>query len=399
MAKWAKLALVASLLLGGCKGFWDPLSTSGTGTTGTTTLSSGPFYVINQGTRQLIAYNILTGVLQTIGSAITLPGVPNCIAIAPNGKWLYVGTASGILLYDINSGGALTSGNNGQSISGDVVNTLQVDSTSANLVGAWVQSATAEVQSIPLNGTGTASGAATRTANVSLNGASPAVHQLTITPDNNYVVVALGTAGTVIVPFSSSGGVTAGNYSPQIKVINASDSDLSVAVDPITTTNTAPRLLYIGESLASGGTSGGLRVFDYSTLGTGAPGEIAGSPFTTNGALAPNFIFPLPTADYVYVANGNGNTSGGSIAWYSVSGTGSSSTLAFVNTISAGIQPFGLAEDNDSNFLLAVATGGSTTAGNPDLQAFTMSAGTLTSVLTAKTGSDPVTAWGIVAAP
>jgi 6-phosphogluconolactonase (cycloisomerase 2 family) len=400
IGKWARLALTASLFLGGCKGFWDPLPSTGTGTTGSTTLSSGPFYVINQGTRQLIAYNIVTGVLQTIGSAITLPGAPTCLAIAPNGKWLYVGTASGILLYDINSGGALTAGNNGTTISSDVVSALQVDSTNANLVGAWVQSTTAQIQSIPLNGTGTPSGVAAKTASVtSLTGASPAVHQLAITPDNAYVIVALGTAGTVIVPFASSGGVTAGNYTPQIKVLNNGGAALSVAVDPITTTNTSSRLLYIGETLATSTTSGGLRAIDYSTVGTGSPADITGSPFSISGAVAPNFIFPLPTADYVYVANGNGSTSAGNIAWYSITGSGSSTEFTFINTVSAGVQPIGLTEDNESNFLLAVATGGSTNAGDPDLEAYTISTGALTSVLTAKTGNDPVIATAIVAAP
>jgi hypothetical protein len=53
-----------------------------------------------------------------------------------------------------------------------------------------------------------------------------------------------------------------------------------------------------------------------------------------------------------------------------------------------------LAEDSKGNFVLAVASGG-----NSDLDAYTMSSGTLTSVLTATTGTDPVQAIAVAAAP
>jgi hypothetical protein len=73
--------------------------------------------------------------------------------------------------------------------------------------------------------------------------------------------------------------------------------------------------------------------------------------------------------------------------------------VAAGSTIASGIQPISLAEDSDSNFVLAVATGGSTTSGNPDLEAYTMSSGALTSAIQAKTGTDPVGAVAVAALP
>jgi hypothetical protein len=49
--------------------------------------------------------------------------------------------------------------------------------------------------------------------------------------------------------------------------------------------------------------------------------------------------------------------------------------------------------------VLAIATGGSTSSGNPDLDAYTVSSGVLTSALTSVTGTDPVGAVAIAALP
>ncbi len=71
--------------------------------------------------------------------------------------------------------------------------------------------------------------------------------------------------------------------SANIPVINIAGAAVSVAVDPNS------RLLYIGETAAiSGSNSGGLRVFNYSTLA-----EVTGSPFATGG-LAPYAIVAHP---------------------------------------------------------------------------------------------------------
>ena len=152
------------------------------------------------------------------------------------------------------------------------------------------------------------------------------------------------------------------------------------------------RLLYVGESdaLPSATQSGGLRVF---TIGSTGITELtsAGSPYTSGGT-GPSAIVPTSDGNYVYVANqAVSGSSSDNIASFSVSTT----ALTSITSSTAGpTGVLGLAVDSTGNYLLAVDF-----AGNPDIQAYSMSAGTLSSVLTGTTGSDPVEAVAIATAP
>ena len=90
------------------------------------------------------------------------------------------------------------------------------------------------------------------------------------------------------------------------------------------------------------------------------------------------------------------SSSTGNIASFTLTSTGTTSptyTIASIGTVSAGSTPLSLSTESKGNFLLTVNSGG------PDLEGYTMSAGSLTSVLTGPTGTDPVEAIAIVAAP
>jgi hypothetical protein len=229
------------------------------------------------------------------------------------------------------------------------------------------------------------------------NIANATVKQMVLSPDGDNLFVTLGAGGTIVVPFNLGNSNPLGATATTINVANGNAQAYSVAVDP------QDRLFYIGETNAnSAGTSGGLLVYDYTSLGTGiprnAPTQISGSPLSSGG-LAPNAILAFQSGLNVYVANGTGNTATGNVAAFSVSVSGTTYTVAAENTIAAGIQPIGLAEDSDGNFVLAVATGGSTSSGNPDLDAYTMSSGALTSAIQSSTGTDPVGAVAIAALP
>jgi hypothetical protein len=115
--------------------------------------------------------------------------------------------------------------------------------------------------------------------------------------------------------------------------------------------------------------------------------------------LAPNAILPVASGQYVYVADGTGLTANGNVSWFPISAAGTTYSIASGGNIVSGIQPNGLAEDIDHNFVLAVSTGGSTTSGNPDLEAYTLGTGTLTSAITSNTGTDPVGAFAVAALP
>jgi len=357
------------------------------GTGSCTSASSGNFYVLNQTTNQVVALKITSGQLTTIG-AVSTPSVnPLAIAIAPNGKFLYVSTLTGIYLYAINSNGSLTLSNGGLAISSDPAYTMQVDFTNSWLVDAVSGSAT--LSAISIN---SSTGVLTTAGEIEQTFTLPASYpkQLAISPGdsasctNCYVFVAMGTGGTEEIHFNPSNSNPFGTYG-NTGPVNSSGGANAVAVDP------SNRLLYIGESVALSGTqTGGLRVFTIaSTKLTELTG--AGSPYATGGA-GPTSIQPSLDGNYVYVANGTvSGSSTGNISSFSVTAT----SLTSINSFTAGVSgQLSLAEDSTGSYMLAVDV-----AGSPDLQAYTMSSGTLTSAFTSNTGSDPVGAVAIAAAP
>ena len=366
------------------------VSTSSGTCTATGGTGSGLFYVLNQNAKQIVGYSITSGTLTKIsGSPYTLSAAPYSIAIAPNGNFLYVGTAAGIFLYTKQSSGQLILANNSNSISQDIATTMQVDPS-----GQWLLEAgpnLKELLAIPIN---KSTGVPTSGTEQFTLLPAATVQQLTVSPDNAHVFVALGASGTQDVTFA------AGQTSPfgstfNIPTINSAGAALSVAVDPAIPNS---RLLYIGETAAlSGSNSGGLRVFDYNTLV-----ELTGSPFATSG-LSPVEILPLPygtnARNYVYVANRTvSGSSTGLIQGFVVASSGSTYSLtAMSNTASAGITPVGMVQESKGNYLLVVNSGGS-----PDLQAFTFdssTAGKLNSAITGATGTAPTQVSGIAAAP
>jgi 6-phosphogluconolactonase (cycloisomerase 2 family) len=385
LRKCARLLLAVTPFLAGCGNFWQPPSSSGSGG-GSTTLSGGYFYVTNQATMQLVAYDINSGSLNKIG-AYTLAAAPYAITIAPNGSYLYVSTIAGIYLYNIGSGGGLTIGNSGGVISSDPASSMVIDTSGSWLVDAVQGTAGVQVDAIPITSSGAYTGGTVGSQQYALSNAT--VHQLALSSDDLNLFVASGQGGTLVIPFNSSGSNPLASRATVVAVANSGGSALSVAVDP------SVRLFYIGETLASGGTTGGLRVFNYSSLG-GTLTQATGSPIASGG-LAPNAILPIASGDYVYVGNGAGTSSAGNVTGFSIASDSGAYTIAKANTVSAGIQPFGLAQDSSANFVLAVSEGGS-----PDLEAYvfdTTTAGKLDSVITSATGSDPTQAVAVAAAP
>jgi hypothetical protein len=386
--------MAAPLLIGlsACGDFWQAPSTTTTGcTTNCTTLSSGVFYVLNQATSQVVALSIQSGSLTTVGT-YTLPTAgPLAMALSPNGDFLYVSTLSGgIYVYTVGSGGVLTLGNGSVAISSDQATTMQVDATNSWLVDAV--SGIAELNAIALNPTtGLLASSSEKEQGLALPATT--VTQLAISPNDStsctdcYVFVAMGAGGTEEIHFSPSNANPFGSHG-NLSVLHSGGADNAVAVDP------SNLLLYVAEidALPSDAESGGLRAF---IIGATSITENTGSPYSSGGT-GPTAIFPQ--TGYVYVANNAGSTANGNIASFSLTNSGTSSapvyTFASLGTLSAGIDPVGMAVDSTGDFLLALSEGG-----NPDLEAYTMSSGLLTSVLTVSTGTDPVQAIAIAAAP
>ena len=383
---WGCMA-VAALCLTGCKGFWTALSSSGGGT-GSTTLSSGDIYVLNVATSQMVGLYVNAGKLTTLpGSPYTLSAAPIAIAVAPNNAFLYVSTLGGIFVYSVNtSTGQLTVGNSGQPISSDPATSMQVDSTNTWLVEGV--SGTSNLFAVHVN-----SSTGLLASNTEQTVVLPAttLEQVAVSPDDTFVLAAMGSGGTATIPFNPNNANPYGTVGT-IGVKNASGAALSVAFDPIPAGATAPRLFYIGETVAtSGSNTGGLRAFDFSTVK-----EISGSPLAIGG-LAPYSILPFSTGDYVYVVSkqtSSGST--GVIAGFSIGTTNSVYTLtALGSTFATGTNPQAMVEDNTHAFVFAADFGGS-----PDLIGYvfdTTNAGYLDQVISNATGTDPVQAGAVAA--
>jgi 6-phosphogluconolactonase (cycloisomerase 2 family) len=381
IGKQARVMLAATLLLAGCKNFFNVSSTTTTCTTNCATTSSGVFYVLNSNSGQvgIAGFSIVSGKLTAItGSPFTVASSPYAIAVAPNNSFLYVSTSTGIYLYTIGSGGALTVASKTPISTDFSAYTMQVDATDSWLVEA---SGGGYLYAIPVNPTnGTTTGTPQQ---VALAGFS--AHQLVISPDNTNVFVTLGGTGTAVIPFAAaSTDPLPKSVGAPIAVKVPGGVAVSVAVDP------KNQLLYIGEtSVTSAATNtGGLRAFLYSSL-SGTPIEIPGSPYASGG-LTPASILPIATGAYVYVANSTvSNSSTGNVSGFAITPSGTTYALtALSSTAAGGTTPEDLAEDSTGSVVLLVNSGG-----NPDLEAFsfdTTSPGKLDSVLTSSTGTDPV---------
>ena len=380
---------VAAICLTGCKGFWKALPSSGGGG-GTTTLSSGDIYVLNVATSQMVGLYVNAGTLTVLpGSPYTLSAAPIAITVAPNNAFLYVSTLGGIFVYNVNtSTGQLTIGNSGQPISSDPATSMQVDSTNTWLVEGV--SGTSNLFAVHVKAS-TGLLASNNEQTVTLPATS--LEQVAISPDDTFVLAAIGSAGTATIPFNPNNANPFGTVGTISPVSTSAGASLSVAFDPIVSGNTAPRLFYIGETVAKSGSSnnGGLRAFNFSTVK-----EISGSPFAIGG-LAPSSILPVSTGDQVYVVSrqtSSGQT--GVIAGFSITTANSAFTLtALGSTFATGTNPQSMVEDSTHAFVFAADFGGS-----PDLIGYvfdTTTAGNLDKVISNSTGTDPVQASAVAA--
>jgi 6-phosphogluconolactonase (cycloisomerase 2 family) len=386
-ARWASIALGLAVPLTGCNGFWDKPASGGGGGGGN---ASGVFYVLNQTSQKVVGFAFSSG--STTPSAVAngsaaLGALPYSMAIAPGGGFLYVSTGGGVFVYSISSTGALALLNTSQAISQDLPTAMAVDGSGTWLIESIGGSGI--LHAIPVSAS-TGILDSTRTVqtaslpNTFLNGIASSPANST----NPYIFVAMGTGGTEVIPFTAtSTGNPFGTVS-NIKVLKTNGGATAVAVDP------SNRLLYVGETVAvTGAQTGGLRVF---TINATNINEVTGSPYASGGT-GPSAIVPL--ANYVYVANTTvSGATAGSVTGFPIVSTGGVLSLgASINTIAAGVNTIGLAQENSGTYLLAVNAGG-----NPDLNAYTYDTttpGKLIAGATGSTGTDPVRPIAIVAVP
>ncbi|MHB1701047.1 MAG: lactonase family protein [Acidobacteriaceae bacterium] len=363
--------LVLLAALAGCGKFFVPVTTTpgGGGTTGT-----GDYvYVANGSTNTIVGYSIAkaTGALTTTpGSPYTVGISPTALAITANNSFLFVGGYGGLYEYSISSTGALTALNGGSALASVLAQSMTISPD-----GQWLfilNSDAATLSQFQINQTTGALTQATGTS-FSVGGSSQAVK---ISPNGQYIFIAMGTGGTLVYGFNTStGGMS---ISPLRLVPQTLISDNALAVDA----NSA--YLYIARS---GSTGSGVAA--YSIASGGALTAVAGSPTATG--VGPYSILLNSTGAYLYV----GNRTDGTISEYSVGSGGVLTALASSPVKAVGTLPVAMARDKSGSYIAVVNNGGS-----PDLNILAISGsspGTLASVATASTGTDPTNPTAIVA--
>jgi 6-phosphogluconolactonase (cycloisomerase 2 family) len=353
------------------------------------TSSSGDFFILNSTT--ISGYSIASGTLTALtGSPTSLPSgvTPYSMAVDPTGSFLYVGTSGGIYLYDIGTGGKLTQ-NTSVLLDDGTSSALQVDSTGHWLLDASNTTGQPTLYAWPIsttNGESTLGNGVTVPGVLLVSGGNVAVGGMAISPDNKLVAVAAGSE-TETFPFTVGTDFTGATNPISTKLDKRTATGVAVSV----AFNQGTSFLFIGETgdFSTANDSGGLRIIPIASdvLGT----EPTASPYASGGT-GPHSILAASNG-YVYVANWVG-TSAGNVTAFLLNASTPSLTLQS-NPVATGTEPYGIAEDSTSDFLLVVNNQGS-----PYFNAFTFDAtttGLLDSSLTStSTGTGPI---AIVAVP
>lgn len=372
--KYAGWSLLAGLLLlTGCGKFFPPLTKTSGGGAGTGT--TGDYVYVansNPNLNTVAGFSLSTGVLaNTSGSPYATPLTPSSLAITPNDDFLYVGSMAGaIYVYTVASDGSLSLGNGGTPVfTGSSPAAMEIDPSGKWMV--WLSAFSGEANVLAVN---SSTGILTNVTTSGVGLASTSASALAITPNDQYVFVALGTGGVETLSFNSSTGALAPANSVLAPKQNL-DADLGLAVSP------NGQYLYVTETGINA-----VRVFSVGANGTLS--EVSGSPFQTG--LGPATVLVDSTGSYVYVANRTGNTISGFTA-----GTSGALTPITGSPFKTGTTPVALVEDKTKGYIAVVDAGGS-----PDLQVFaigTTTPGALVSSATSTTGKDPTQSIAAVA--
>jgi 6-phosphogluconolactonase len=340
--------LAGLLLLTGCGNFFGK-GTSGGG--GGSTVAS--YSYVGTQTGVLASYSVSsTGALATLSGSPTqlATAAITALAVNPANSLLYSGVSGvGIFGLGINSSTGVPSLISTSALVSDVDPfAITVDPAGTHLLVAGIANGVPAVGEYSINSDGTLTEVTGSPVTIALpngsNVANALVTNIAIAPNSTYVFVTLGQLGVALMPFTTTGGLSANTSVITPKASgNVSNQDLGVAVNPAST------VLFVGE------TNAGIRVF---TVNASFP-EISGSPFAAGGQ--PRSIVLDGAGDRLYAANTTDNT----ISGYAVATSGTLTALTGSPYPSIGSQPFALTLDKSKTFLLAANLGG-----NPNVQLF-----------------------------
>jgi 6-phosphogluconolactonase len=346
------VVLAAAALLTGCGNFFVCEGKADCPAT-TTPTNTGDFVYVSNGTAassDIAGYSLANGTLTAIaGADIDLGFVPIAMSVAPLNGFLYVASRAdavpaGIYVYTISSAGALTPANNGNPlVDDDTISSMDIspDGNFLFTVGTTTTLGTivSEYELDTSTGLFVAGNPATfltPTTDCSIvTGVTPLSQHCTIkvSPNGDYVGVALGGYGFEVYPYSSAKGIP-GTPGPQLSPSTSTGSgDFSLAFDK-------NNYVYVASTSA---------LTSYGGLGaTGAPSPVLENAQAYTGTVAPRprAVTLSTNGSYVYTANeGNGTISG-----FSLSGAGVMTPLGAVpgpTSVSA------LGADSSGKYLVA----------------------------------------------
>jgi 6-phosphogluconolactonase (cycloisomerase 2 family) len=350
----AALGVAAPLLLTGCGNFFtcegkaDCPSSGGGGTT-----TGGDYAYASNGTSgstYVAEYDLSSGKLTAIsGSPYNLTFVPVALSVAPSDSFLYAATLPGatnpgIYLYTIGSDGALTLGNNGAVLVNDEVSSMDISAD-----GGYLFTVNADGLTMNEYQVNTTTGLLQLATTVSLPGVTCALEAGTDTPASQsctvkvapsgaFVVVALGTAGDAIFPYSSSSGLT--SATPTLissgTTTGSPTGDFSLALD-------ANNFAFIARTNA-------LAVYGIDSTGAGTLEDTK----SYSSGTVPRSVVLSSNGDYVYTANEGAST----ISEYGI-GSGGALTQLTGSPVAAPTNVSALGVDNSGNYLVAAGYNGS----------------------------------------
>jgi 6-phosphogluconolactonase (cycloisomerase 2 family) len=368
----------------GCKNFFVPVNDTTTTTTPVT--NTGDYvYVASVNTGSTTNLGILSGfsvgtasLTALTGFPLLLPFAPSTAVVTPSNALLYVCGSEVLYGYTISSTGALTSILNANQQQALVnANILQmVVSPDGNWLLGLDQTPDGNLVTIDeyaISSTGQLTAAAG--AQYALTGGATIVpNGIAVSPNGDYVAVALGTGGDVLFSFNTTTGVL--TQVNQIDTGSDSGADQAVAFDSTSS------ILFVAQS----GTGAGVVPFVISNGGATLT-SVSGAPFAT-GAGASSMVVDS-TGKYLYVGNKVDST----ISGFAI-GSGGVLTALNQSPYPAGSAVDALAHDNSGKYILSTALNGT-----PDLEMYsfdTTNAGALDASTTASTG-DPTEPAGAVA--
>jgi 6-phosphogluconolactonase (cycloisomerase 2 family) len=365
---WVAVAVAAVLpIFTGCGGFFPPINGGGGGGGST----GNRVYVANQTASSIGGFTIgTTGTLTAVtNSPLSVGYKPLSMVVTPKNALLYVGAATGVFVYFINSDGSLTTPSTGSQPAGVFATAMAVSPD-----GQWLivlDGTTQQLDIFQINASTGALTSVTSPATYSINSGTWQPSDLRISPDGTLIFAALGTAGDVVFTFNTTTGVA--TSSQGLATGDTATGDFGLAVSPKTT------YLYIARS----GTKGGVAVYSIGSAGALTP--VTGTPFAAGSGT---FSVALDnTGTYVYAAN----RTDGSVSGYTIVPGATTAALSLTplngSPYASGTGVQALGADSTGKYLLAAAVSGS-----PDLTMYSFDIavpGKLNPATSVATGVDP----------